>query len=84
MADLDLENLTPEQLVDAEPGIVIALKILEAELKDAEAKLIGNRAKDYSEYLQRFHRVEAYAGAISHLNHLKSKRKDILNERDRA
>lgn len=78
MADLDLENLTPEQLMDAEPGIVMALKILEGQLKDAEAKLLGSRAKDYSEYLQRYHLAEALSTAIGNLKHLKNKRKDIL------
>lgn len=78
MADLDLENLTAEQIDDAEPGIAIALKILEAQREEAEHKLLDNRAKDYPDYLQKFYRVEAYAEAIAHLKHLKNRRKDIL------
>lgn len=74
----DLSTLTDEELLDAEPGIVMALKIIKARLDDAERALLNAKAKDYSDYLLKFHRVEGYRLVVSQLTELKQRGKEIL------
>lgn len=71
----DLSSISEEEFQDLKGGIHRATKVLRERLELAEAKLTGNIAKDYSEYLTKFCKVRAYREVLEELQGILESRK---------